>query len=204
MGGPDKLELETPDVVRIYTVSEEAAICANLAKLTEAVHRGAFSDRRPDLHLLCDLHAELFDGVRDHAGRHRTKGRGSETLTFGPNKATHRDHVEQELTSLFDRTWRSILRLEDDSSDIDYEQNAFYLAVWAHAELIRIHPFEDGNGRTSRILLNLLLVRFGLRPIAMEVCRQEYIALLNEYFTTKDIQPLLDGLLRLVEDQFHG
>jgi hypothetical protein len=54
VGGPDTLELETPDVVRIYTVSEEAALCANLARLTEAVHGGAFSDRRPDLHLLCD------------------------------------------------------------------------------------------------------------------------------------------------------
>lgn len=27
--------------------------------------------------------------------------------------------------------------------------------------LVRIHPFEDGNGRTARILMNMILVHFG-------------------------------------------
>lgn len=33
-----------------------------------------------------------------------------------------------------------------------------------HAEFERIHPFRDGNGRTGRLILNLLLVRHGLAP----------------------------------------
>lgn len=34
----------------------------------------------------------------------------------------------------------------------------------AHGEFERIHPFLDGNGRTGRLMMNLLLVRFGYPP----------------------------------------
>ena len=39
------------------------------------------------------------------------------------------------------------------------------LAADVHAELVGIHPFIDGNGRTSRLVMNLILLRAGL-PIA--------------------------------------
>ncbi len=44
------------------------------------------------------------------------------------------------------------------------------LAAVAHAYLVAIHPFEDGNGRTARLLMNLLLMRAGY---PMAVIRRE-------------------------------
>jgi Fic family protein len=37
----------------------------------------------------------------------------------------------------------------------------------AHYRLVAIHPFADGNGRTARLLMNLLLLREGYPPIAI-------------------------------------
>jgi cell filamentation protein, protein adenylyltransferase len=37
----------------------------------------------------------------------------------------------------------------------------------AHRELVGIHPFTDGNGRTGRLLMNLILLRGGYPPIAV-------------------------------------
>lgn len=40
-------------------------------------------------------------------------------------------------------------------------------AFEAHLRLVSIHPFGDGNGRTARLLMNLLLLRAGYPPIAV-------------------------------------
>jgi Fic family protein len=40
-------------------------------------------------------------------------------------------------------------------------------AFTAHRRLAGIHPFNDGNGRTARLLMNLLLIRAGYPPVAI-------------------------------------
>jgi Fic family protein len=40
-------------------------------------------------------------------------------------------------------------------------------AFRAHRELVEIHPFNDGNGRTARLLMNLILIRGGYPPVAV-------------------------------------
>lgn len=40
-------------------------------------------------------------------------------------------------------------------------------AFVAHRRLVDIHPFNDGNGRTARLLMNLVLMRAGYPPIAV-------------------------------------
>jgi len=47
------------------------------------------------------------------------------------------------------------------------------IAALFHYKFIRIHPFDDGNGRLARILMNLLLMRAGYPPSVIKVAKKE-------------------------------
>ena len=54
-------------------------------------------------------------------------------------------------------------------------------AFTAHRRLVGIHPFNDGNGRTARLLMNLILIRGGYPPLAVRPeDRLEYIRSLQQ------------------------
>jgi Fic family protein len=60
-------------------------------------------------------------------------------------------------------------------------------AAILHAEFVRIHPFQDGNGRTARLLLNLELMRSEYVPIIIKTAdRLEYYDALDKYGTSQD------------------
>ncbi|MFQ5437122.1 MAG: Fic family protein [Anaerolineae bacterium] len=49
------------------------------------------------------------------------------------------------------------------------------LAAVAHHQLVAIHPFLDGNGRTARLIMNLILMRAGYPPAVIATAnRQQY------------------------------
>ena len=53
-------------------------------------------------------------------------------------------------------------------------------AFTAHLQLVNIHPFNDGNGRTARLLMNLLLLHAGYPPVAVRPQdRATYLAALQ-------------------------
>ncbi len=53
-------------------------------------------------------------------------------------------------------------------------------AAHAHYRLVAVHPFADGNGRTARLLMNLLLIRAGFPPALLPVTeRAAYYAALE-------------------------
>jgi Fic family protein len=54
-------------------------------------------------------------------------------------------------------------------------------AFTAHRRLVDIHPFNDGNGRTARLVMNLLLIRGGYPPVAVRPeDRLDYIRALQQ------------------------
>lgn len=60
------------------------------------------------------------------------------------------------------------------------EQDGPATAFEAHRRLVDIHPFNDGNGRTARLLMNLVLTRAGFPPIAIRPeDRPAYLAALE-------------------------
>lgn len=60
-------------------------------------------------------------------------------------------------------------------------EHAIDLAAIAHHRFVAIHPFIDGNGRTARLVMNLLLMRAGYPPtIIQRVNRQQYYRVLAQ------------------------
>ncbi len=59
--------------------------------------------------------------------------------------------------------------------------NPILLAINFHYRFVKIHPFDDGNGRTARILMNFILMRFGFPPVVIKSeDREEYLSALQQ------------------------
>jgi Fic family protein len=55
------------------------------------------------------------------------------------------------------------------------------LAALAHHRLVAIHPFIDGNGRTARLIMNLILMRAGYPPTVIQrINRLQYYRVLDQ------------------------
>lgn len=58
-------------------------------------------------------------------------------------------------------------------------------AALLHGELVKIHPFVDGNGRTSRLVMNLSLMNSGYVPVIIKKDKRlEYYNVLDKAHTT--------------------
>lgn len=87
-------------------------------------------------------------------------------------------------------------------------------AAMVHIIFVGIHPFVDGNGRTSRLLLNLELMKNGYPPIVIKNAnRLEYYSALDKAYTTgenfdfvslvmKETNDMLDRYISLCNNNF--
>ena len=82
-------------------------------------------------------------------------------------------------------------------SEYDDESVVQYLAE-SHVEFILIHPFREGNGRISRLLMDVMAVKAGFQPLDYTLWDE------NKEFYFKSIQAGVSGeyqyLMRLVRD----
>lgn len=76
-------------------------------------------------------------------------------------------------------------------------------AARVHADFVKLHPFVDGNGRTSRLLMNLELMKDGYPPVVLPVeKRLEYYEALDKAHTKNDYEPFLSLINDVVESAF--
>ncbi|MBQ8902160.1 MAG: Fic family protein [Bacilli bacterium] len=67
-----------------------------------------------------------------------------------------------------------------------------------HGELVKIHPFIDGNGRTSRLLMNLDLMNSGYNPVIIKKeDRLEYYEALDKAHLTSDYTEFVKLIIKL-------
>jgi Fic family protein len=117
---------------------------------------------------ILSLHVLVLRSIEeDFAGRIRNGGVRISGANFVPPNA---NKVSDLLDELIDFVNTNPLELND-----------IELAAVFHHKLVWIHPFFDGNGRTVRLAMNLLLMRCGFPPaIILKNDRKKYYEALNQ------------------------
>lgn len=135
---------------------------------------------------ILDIHNIILNKIDDtNKGRYRNVAvrlRGSETVL--PNALKVPELMEEFLI------W-----LQSDNSD-----HPVKIAADAHFKLVSIHPFVDGNGRTARLLMNLLLMQKGYPPaIVRKEDRSTYINSLEKGQTKGDLTNYYDLMSEAID-----
>ena len=103
-----------------------------------------------------EIHALILHGIdRENAGRYRTVS----VMISGSTHMPPQPYLIEKQMEDF------ILRFKQMEAE---KVHPVLIAAYLHDELVRIHPFIDGNGRTSRLLMNLYLLRHGYVIITLK------------------------------------
>lgn len=115
---------------------------------------------------ILNVHRLILQNIElDYAGRYRNAGVRITGANFTPPNALKVDDYMQELTN-----WVN----HDTKLPLVVSASIF------HHRFVWIHPFFDGNGRTARLLFNLLLMKQGFPPaIVLQQDRKKYYDALN-------------------------
>lgn len=128
----------------------------------------AMKDTVPTLSTIKGLHYMTFQGVHPWAGSFRQPG--------------HEVRAGKLVCSLAQDVVGDLIKLRKDMMDNPLEGTKRYKAevlAFYHASLLAIHPFADGNGRVSRIILDVQTRRLLGHPLSTQLKRDEYIEALG-------------------------
>ena len=145
------------------------------------------------LDLLLKLHKFCFDGSKDFAGKFR---KVNVVVKNSAGQVLHSGVLKEELREY----------LNDFIEWYKENKNKFkplVLAAIIHNQFEYIHPFQDGNGRVGRLLLNFILVKnnYPLINIMLED-RAEYYKTLQEYSKKDNLKSTLNFLIKQYKKTF--
>jgi len=118
--------------------------------------------------VVLQLHKLIMSNITEDAGHYRTMGVRIPGATFMPSPSS-------EVKPIMDKLLKWLGENPDELTPIE-------LAAVFHHRFVQIHPFSEGNGRTARLLMNALLMKFGYPFIAIvpKLDRPKYLKTLME------------------------
>ena len=121
-----------------------------------------------------EIHALVLHGIdRENAGRYRFVS----VMILGSRHTPPQPYLIGKQMEDF------MLHFQDMEKE---KVHPVLIAAYLHDELVRIHPFIDGNGRTSRLLMNLYLLRKGYTIVNLKGSSEEKLA----YYTALEASHL--------------
>lgn len=137
--------------------------------------------------ILLEVHQDLVHHIFE-GGKYRD-------CNVGIRSASHPFPRHEEVEQLMEKFFTQF-------RDKEKKLHPIELAAWVHEEFINIHPFQDGNGRTARLLMNFILIQNNYWPVSIPVERKEdYFIIVDEYFEKRDIMPFAQLIAELEDKQ---
>ena len=123
-------------------------------------------------------------------GEYKTQPNNVRTSTGEIYYFTPPDQVKPAMGDLID--WYR--RQEDEG------EHPIVIAATFHYRFIRIHPFDDGNGRMARLLMNMILIKHGYTVAVVPVEeREQYIGILEQADKTEDLVEFISYIAHCCE-----
>jgi cell filamentation protein len=116
---------------------------------------GLDSEIPVSIQLLLEIHRIAFSELYEWAGKWRT------------NQVVVGQLTPPDPVQVLQLMYQFIDNLNFKAGIATNSQDHLDILTFAHYEFIRIHPFNNGNGRTGRMLMNLVALKFGYRPLEL-------------------------------------
>ena len=179
------LEMEVARNVSLREVFE----AKNLARVMDYV-RNKVQETDLSRKVILFLHQMLIGGIDDRiAGRFRAKG---EYVRVGMHIAPAPEHVEQMIENI-------LISYSSDLSSYFVDKIAKF-----HLDFETIHPFNDGNGRIGRVLMNYQFFRLGFPAIIVRNKeKKEYYKAFNDYRVSKNSKTMEKVVVLALMESLH-
>ena len=169
----NKLDIKDDKLLQKY----EAKITA--AKLLALRQKGIIGNF--DVEHLNAIHTYLFEDIYSFAGKYR-----NENIAKGVFRFAELEYIEPELQRLFKE-----LKNENYLADLSKEELAERLAYYL-SELNVLHPYREGNGRTTREFIRELALKNGYNLNLSKVTPQDFLkASIKSIADTTDLANLI-------------
>lgn len=155
----------------------------NVAKAVEYIKT---SQEKISVSFLEKLHLICFEGTKTFAGRLR---KVEVVIRDGYGNVVHQGAPAKEVKKLLEHLCKWYAAHEK-------KYPPPLLAAVMHNEFEKIHPFQDGNGRVGRLLLNSVLLQHNYPPINIRLKeRERYYKCLQRYDHKNDVKSTLKFLI---------
>ena len=139
--------------------------------------------------LIKQIHQIVFKNSKSFAGKLRKKGEDVVVLD-NQNNIVHEGAPSSRINHLL----KELINWYNKNKN---KYPALVLGAVVHNQFENIHPFQDGNGRVGRILLNNILIKHKLPPINIDFKdRIEYYTTIKEYEFNKNLKPTIKLYLK--------
>lgn len=144
-------------------------------------------------HVIKSLHHLVLKNIADDAGRYRMVN----------VRISGSEHVPPHYTSVPEQM-EQLMKWYAEQRDVIHP---VLLAAEFHFRFVYIHPFSDGNGRTARLLMNLILLEDGFPPAivkAADSARLRYYETLEEASVRGQLQPFVSLIMECVAESLQA